>query len=35
MFQSNIFSNVCIDEYIFIPGQYLITISKILPLKHL
>ena len=34
MFQSNIFSSVCIDEYILIPGQYLIFISKIKPLKH-
>ena len=29
MFKSNIFSSVCIDEYILIPSRYLIFISKI------
>ena len=33
MFQRNIFSSVCIDEYFLIPGEYLIFISKILTLK--
>ena len=34
MFQSNAFSNVCIDEYILILGPYLIINSKIEVLKH-
>ena len=29
MFERNNFSSVCIDDYILIPGRYLIIVSKI------
>ena len=29
LFQSNIFSSLCIDKFILIPGRYLIILSKI------